>query len=191
MVLLDEPGEHELPQAALQTLKTLRASERVRMLGIGGSGEVMDAYVSTGAFDVLASPYHVTADWRIQSRLRQAREQDMAILGYDYFPSGIDTPRKIELPQVQKRGLFGLGRGRGDETPLKGMGTFAFLHRTPGWSAEQICLGYALVNPSVSSVMISANHDDRINDLAQVCERDLPPGLPAQIEMARVDNAAA
>lgn len=191
VALLDEPEEQELAQSTLQALKALRASERVRLLGVSGEGEVMDTYVSTGAFDVLATPFHVNSDWRILSRVRHARERDMAILGYGYFPDSLDTPKKAETVHAPKRGLFGLGRSRTPDTPLKGMGTFAFLHRTHGWTAEQICLGYALVDPSISSVMISATTDERVNDLAQVPERDLPPGLPAQIEMARVGTAAA
>ncbi|MDP3379631.1 MAG: aldo/keto reductase [Brevundimonas sp.] len=191
LALLDEPEEHELAQSTLHALKALRASERVRLLGVSGEGEVMDTYVSTGAFDVLATPFHVNSDWRIQSRIRHARERDMAILGYGYFPDSLDTPKKAETVHAPKRGLFGLGRTRTPDTPLKGMGTFAFLHRTPGWTAEQICLGYALVDPSISSVIISATTDERVNDLAQVPERDLPPGLPAQIEMARFGTAAA
>ncbi|MBB5661082.1 aldo/keto reductase [Brevundimonas halotolerans] len=191
VALLDEPEEQELAQSTLQALKALRASERVRLLGVSGEGEVMDTYVSTGAFDVLATPFHVNSDWRILSRVRHARERDMAILGYGYFPDSLDTPKKAETVHAPKRGLFGLGRSRTPDTPLKGMGTFAFLHRTHGWTAEQICLGYALVDPSISSVMISATTDERVKDLAQVPERDLPPGLPAQIEMARVGTAAA
>ena len=191
VALLDEPEEQELAQSTLQALKALRASERVRLLGVSGEGEVMDTYVSTGAFDVLATPFHVNSDWRILSRVRHARERDMAILGYGYFPDSLDTPKKAETVHAPKRGLFGLGRSRTPDTPLKGMGTFAFLHRTQGWTAEQICLGYALVDPSISSVMISATTDERVNDLAQVPERDLPPGLPAQIEMARFGTAAA
>lgn len=191
VALLDEPEEDELAQSTLHALKALRATERVRLLGVSGEGEVMDTYVSTGAFDVLATPFHVNSDWRIQSRVRHARERDMAILGYGYFPDSLDTPKKAETVHAPKRGLFGLGRARTPDTPLKGMGTFAFLHRTNGWTAEQICLGYALVDPSISSVMVSATTDERVNDLAQVPERDLPPGLPAQIEMARVGTAAA
>ena len=55
VALLEEPGEDELPQSSLNALKALRATERVRYLGVSGSGEVMDAYVSTGAFDVLGT----------------------------------------------------------------------------------------------------------------------------------------
>ena len=193
LAILDEPGDHELPQSTLNALKALRATERVRLLGISGDGGVMDTYVSTGAFDVLATPFHVNATWQIRSRLRAAREGDMAIFVYGYFPDSLNTAKKAASVHVEKkRGLFGLGGARTPkEGPLAHAGTFAFLHRTNHWSAEAICLAYALTDPSVSSVMIEASDIERLNTLTQVPDRDMPPGLAAQIEMARVAGAKA
>lgn len=192
MALLEEPAEPELPQSSLNALKALRATERLRYLGVSGDGEVMDAYVSTGAFDVLATPYHVNSDWRVRSRLRAAREQDMAILAYDYFPEALDTARKAAAAHKPKKGLFGLGSGgRSKKDPLAGVGTFAFLHQTPHWDAESICLAHVMADSSVSSVLIQARDAQRLNALAAIPERDMPPGLAAQIEMARVGTAAA
>lgn len=192
--LLEQPGEDELPQSTLVALKALRATERVRLLGVSGDGEVMDAYVSTGAFDVLVTPLHVNSPWQVRSRLRAAREQDMAIFAYGYFPESLDTAKKAEqIADEPKRGLFSFGKtkGRAKNDPLRGVGTFAFLHRTSNWSAEEICLAYVLTDPSISSVMIHADDIERLNALAAVPDRDLPPGLPAQIEMARVAAAKA
>jgi len=190
LALLEEPGEHELPQDSLTALKALRATERVRYLGVSGDGEVMDAYVSTGAFDVLATPFHVNVDWRVRSRMRAAREQDMVILAYDYFPEALNTEKKAATAhQPVKKGLFGFGAAKPDRSrddPLSGAGTFAFLHRTPNWTAEAICLAHAMTDPAVASVLIRADSEDRLAVLAAVPERDMPPGLSAQIEMARV-----
>ncbi len=186
VALMEEPGEDELPQTSLNALKALRATGRVRYLGISGEGEVMDAYVSTGAFDVLATPLHVDVDWRIRSRIRAARDQDMAILAYGYFPSALDTEKKAATLHQPKKSLFSFGAGRSKKTPLADVGTFAFLHRTPNWTAEAICLAHAMTDPAVSSVLVKAATIERMNALAAVPERDLPPGLSAQIEMARV-----
>ncbi len=193
LALLDQPADHELPQTTLNALKALRATGRVRLLGISGDGPVMDTYVSTGAFDVLATPFHVNAGWQIWSRLRAAREGDMAIFVYDYFPDSLNTAKKAATVHVEKkRGLFGLGGGPSPKGgPLAHAGTFAFLHRTNNWTAEAICLAYALTDPSVSSVMIEASDIERLNTLSQVPDRDMPPGLGAQIEMARVAGAKA
>ena len=191
LAILDEPGEAELPQTSLNALKALRATERVRLLGVSGDGPVMDVYVSTGAFDVLATPYQVNSPWQIRSRLRAARERDMAIYVYDYFPDSLNSDRKAATAHVEKKGLFGFGKAAPKKGPLADAGTFAFLHRTQGWSAEAICLAYALTDPSVSSVLIHARDAERLNMLALVPDRDMPPGLSAQIEMARISGASA
>ncbi len=191
--LLDQPMHDELPQSSLNALKALRATDRVRLLGIAGDGEVMDAYVSTGAFDVLVTPYHVNSSWQVRSRLRAAREQDMAIFAIGYFPESLDTARKAELAleEPKKKTLFSFGAsgGRSKSDPLRGAGTFAFLHRTANWTAEEICLAYVLTDPSISSAMIHAEDVERLNMLAAIPDRDMPPGLAAQIEMARVAGA--
>ncbi|MBB5746830.1 oxidoreductase [Brevundimonas variabilis] len=187
--ILQQPAEDELSQPSLNALKALRATERVKYLGIGGDDDVLDTYVSTGAFDVLVTPYHVNVDWRIQSRVRQAREQDMAILTYDYFPESLNTPSKAANIAKPKFGFFGLGQRR-NKNPLASVGTFAFLHETPNWSAEAICLAHAMTNPSICSVIINAADARRLDQLANIPERDMPPGLAAQIEMARVRTAA-
>jgi aryl-alcohol dehydrogenase-like predicted oxidoreductase len=194
--LLEQPAEDELPQSSLNALKALRATERVRLLGVSGGDDVMDAYVSTGAFDVLVTPLHVNSPWQVRSRVRAAREQDMAIFAYGYFPESLDTVKKAETIHqdgARKKSLFGFGGGggRAKNDPLRGAGTFRFLHTTPNWSAEDICLAYTLTDPSISSVMVHADDIDRLNALALVPDRDLPPGLSAQIEMARVAAAKA
>ena len=43
-----------------------------------------------------------------------------------------------------------------------------------------------LTDPSVSSVIVTPTDTDRLATLAAAPERDMPPGLAAQIEMARV-----
>lgn len=190
LAVLEEPGQHELPQSSLNALKALRATERVRLLGVSGDGEVMDTYVSTGAFDVLVTPYHVDSDWRVRSRIRTAREQDMAILAHGYFPDSISTLKKAASVNQPKRGLFSFGRGgRSGNDVLAGAGTFAFLHQTAGWDAESICLAHVMTDPAISSVLIKANDEARIESLASVPDRDMPPGLAAQIEMARIGAA--
>ncbi|WP_439472048.1 oxidoreductase [Brevundimonas sp.] len=193
LAVLDQPEDHELPQSSLNALKALRATQRIRLLGISGDGEVMDTYVSTGAFDVLFTPYHVNSPWQIRSRLRDARERDMAIFVYGYFPESLDTMKKTVTVQEEKKGFFGFGKsaGKTKAEPSAAPGAFAFLHQTNAWTAEAICLAYSLTDPAVASILIDAPDVERLNTLAQVPDRDLPPGLAAQIEMARVAGANA
>lgn len=192
VALLDQPGEDELPQSALQALKALRSAGHIKLIGVAGDGPVMDAYVSTGAFDVLVTPYHANSSWQVRARIRAAREQDMAILASGFFPDSLARPRKPEAAFApQKKGLFGLGGKTPAATEHDPAGSFAFLHHMPGWSAEQLCLAYTLTDPSMSSAVIDIDTPERLAALIDTPERDLPAGLAAQIEMARVRSAAA
>ena len=184
---LHEPAEHELPLSALNALKALRATGRIRMLGIAGEGAVMDAYVSTGAFDLLATPLGINADWRIRSRIRTAREMDMSIFAYDVYSDRRKRPADAPL---YKKGMFGFG-GQKRPADSRQKDAFGFLYRTPNWTAEAICLSYALSDPSISSVIVRATDVAHLGVLAATPERDLPPGIAAQIEMARVTASAA
>ncbi|MNV21711.1 Aldo/keto reductase family protein [compost metagenome] len=191
VAVLDEPADDELPQASLIALKALRKAGHVKLLGVSGDSPVMDIYVSTGAFDVLYTPFHVNVEWRIRSRMRAARERDMAIFTYDYYPESLSTERKAAgAGTPKKKGLFGFG-AKPVEQGLANAGSFAFLHQTPNWNAESICLAFILTDPAVASVMVDAINPERMEALAVVPERDLPPGLSAQIEMARVGSAVA
>lgn len=192
VVVLDEPADDELPQASLIVLKAQRKAGHVRLLGVSGDAPVMDVYVSTGAFDVLYTPFHANVEWRIRSRMRAARERDMAIFTYDYFPESLSTERKAAGAGAapKKKGLFGFG-AKPVEQGLANAGSFAFLHQTPNWKAEEICLAFTLTDPAIASVIVEAINPERMEALAAVPERDLPPGLSAQIEMARVGSAVA
>ncbi|GLK48217.1 hypothetical protein GCM10017620_11900 [Brevundimonas intermedia] len=189
VAVLHEPGEHELPQSSLNALKALRATGRIKLLGVAGGGDVMDTYVSTGAFDVLLTPFDINADWKLRNRVRAAREQDMAVFAYDYFTDRRSKPRGSQA--AAKKGLFGLGGAPKRPPQSRQADAFGFLYRTPNWPAEAICLSYVLTDPTISSVIIRANDTERLEMLAATPERDLPPGLAAQIEMGRVTASAA
>ena len=181
-VILDDPHSEELTPYALETLRGIRQSGRARMLGAGGEDDAIDAYISTGAFDLLRTPFSLTSGWKERLRLKAAMEHDMGVIGFGYHPQGL-----IQAPAAAPRpSLFSGNRAN----PLEGMGGYAFLHDTSNWKAEALCLAYALTEPSLASVQISVDSIDQLEALAAVSERDLPPGLGAQIEMARFGASA-
>jgi aryl-alcohol dehydrogenase-like predicted oxidoreductase len=183
LVLLDEPAEDEFPTAALTALKTLRTEGRISQIGVGGANDAMDVYLATNAFDAMATPYHLRAGWQERHRLKMAGRADLGVLAYDYFPEAFRAAGTT--PTVpRKRGLFGVLSGAPEPHPLSGAGTYAFLHETPQWTAEELCLAYAQMEPNIASVMIRAADSERLAALAAVPDRDLPPGLAAQVEMA-------
>jgi aryl-alcohol dehydrogenase-like predicted oxidoreductase len=183
LVVLDDPGVDELPRASLEALKGLRATGRVSLLGVAGENDAMDAYISTNSFDVLVTPYHLRCGWKERNRLKAAVQLDMGVMAYGWYPEEFTTLKKTEEASgVRKKGWFG---GRASNEPLSGMGTYQFLYDTKNWTAEEICLSYCLTEPAVATVLLDTDNPEHLAALAEVPDRDMPPGLAAQVEMAR------
>ena len=180
-VILDDPHSEELPSDALQALKDIRAAGQTRMLGVAGEDDAIDAYITSGAFDILATPFNLASGWKQRLRLKAAIERNMGVIGYDHQPAHL---RGAHAPAT-KPSIWG-----GRPKTLVGMGTYAFLDNTSGWKAEELCLAYALTEPCLATIQVVADRPERLSSLAEVAERDLPPGVGAQIEMARFGPSA-
>jgi aryl-alcohol dehydrogenase-like predicted oxidoreductase len=187
VVVLDEPAEQELTLSSLNTLKALRSSGQVRMLGIKGDAPVTDTYISTGAFDALYTPYSVNTHARIHTRMREAQRRDLAVFIYDYDREvRLYAKQAANIPPPKKKTLMNWLGLTPEEQPQTVATSFDFMHNTPGWQAHELCLNLVLTNPTVSSALISVEHPSDIEGLAKALERHLPAGIAAQIEMARV-----
>ena len=191
LCLLDDPGEDELPADSLAILKALRTAGRTKLIGVRGQGTVLDDYISTGTFDVLAMPYSLAAGWMDRHRLKAAARRDMAVFGYDFWPESFREPQRKIVQDGLKRTLWGKLKPSDYVSPLTGAGTYAFLHETPGWTAEDICLAYALTEPAIASLQIPTESADRLADLANISEREMPNGVASRIEMARFTGQKA
>jgi aryl-alcohol dehydrogenase-like predicted oxidoreductase len=149
----------------------------VRRLAVAGPGDLLTEHVEDPLFDALVMPFGLQSGWRDRNLVRTALERQMGVMSYDPCPAGLTQQAKEDKKQT-RGGWF----KRAD--PLAAAGSHAFLQSTPGWSAEQICLAYALTEPAVTTVQMPALTLDHLNDLAEVPERNLPAQVAAQIEMA-------
>ncbi len=178
LVLINDPQTPEPPAAATAALRTLREGRAIRGLGVASRGDVDPGLMASGLVTALSSPFNLSSGWAERNRVRAAVRQDLAVIGEDFWPQSLrETGAK---PLFQKPSLW---RRRSD--PLADVGGYDFLTSTPGWDAEEICLGYALTEPSLATVRITADTPAEVERLAAVVERDLPNGVCAQIEMAR------
>jgi aryl-alcohol dehydrogenase-like predicted oxidoreductase len=182
VVLLDDPAEDALSPEALAALKAERARGSVRMIGVAGLDPAIDFYIATGAFDVLAMPFGVMSGWLDRRRIRDAIDREMAVMGTAFVPEGL--ARQVAEAQP-KPGLL----RRKWSNPLAGVGTYAFLDTTPGWTMEEICLAYALTEPSLATMQVTSDRVRQLEALASVAERDLPAGVSTRIEMARFSES--
>ena len=125
---------------------------------------------------VFALIFNLASGLADRQRLREAERRGLAVFGEDFWPQTLrDAGQTLPRPSLWRR--------RTD--PLAGIGGYDFLHGTPDWSAEAICLAYALTEPAVTSVCVSVDAPADLPRLAAVVDRDLPDSLRAQIELAR------
>ena len=185
LVLLDDPGVDELSPRALEAVRAERDGGRVKGVGVSGDNEAMDAYISARAFDVLSTPYNLLSGWKERNRLKTAAAGNMPVLGYRFMPPDLDarerhaaavaTPTKLSLFKPSAPAISAALA----KTP------YAFLDEVNGWTAQEICLGFALTEPGLASILLSPRTLEEVESLTAVPDRDMPTYIAAQIEMAR------
>ena len=143
-----------------------------------GDGDGLEACIASGWFNCLATPYNVLSGWRERHRLKTASTRGMSIVGYDAYPASLAEAAKG--PKLVRSSIW-----RRASDPQSGAGAYSFMGKTDGWTPQEICVAYALTEPSLSTVQVDAADPKRLAALAAVPERDLPSQVPAQIEMAR------
>ena len=162
-------------QAAMQVLKDERRAHRI---GVVGDGDLLAAHIEAGGFDSIVAPFNLLSGWRERHLIRQALETQLGVIACDPYPAAVD--QLVETAQAKaKPGWFKRA------SPLAGAGSYAFLGKTPGWTAEQICLAYALTEPALATVQVEVEDRRHLAELASVADRELPSAVSAQIEMAR------
>lgn len=177
LMVVENPAVN-LASDGLEQLKALRQARLTRMLGISGDDDSIDPFIISGAFEALCTGYNLASGWKERNRLKLASQYDMAVIGHEAWPMELREPKAGLLPKL---GLFG-GKKPVETT---NNGGYRFLEETPTWTPEEICLAYALTEPSLSTVQVVIERMEDIERLAQVPERDLPTAVAAQIEMAR------
>jgi aryl-alcohol dehydrogenase-like predicted oxidoreductase len=168
---LVEEDAGEGPPEALQALK---AEGLVRRIGLRAGADALEACLGRGGPELVATPYGLASGWRERRLLREASEAGMAVFATSSYPRSVRTLAEAAGKIVPTR-----------KNPLAGVGAYGFLHRTHGWTGEEIALAYALCEPALASVLVRPSSTQHLERLAEVVDRDLPPGLAAQIEMAR------
>lgn len=184
-VMLGAPDSDPPTDEAIAVLDAARGRGRARMLGVAGEGAETMRHVEGGAFDVLALRYNVHAENDTRNRIKRAAAHGMAVVGYDRYPSRQAEPAS----QAPAGGGFDLGRLLGfKRSHAASPSPYAFLNETPGWTAEEISLAYALTEPTLATIQVDARSPAHMQKLAAAVDRQLPTGMSAQIEMARFSD---
>ena len=180
-VIVQDP--HRLTEDGWRALAAVRDAGRARLIGVAGEG--VGEALARREPDLLATVYHLSSAWGDRNRMAEAAAAKRTVIGEGYHP----TFEAVAAggAAAAKRGLFGLFQ---KPAPIEKVNGYEFLRRTPNWAADEICLAFALTEPSLASVVLDAATPEDVERLATVTERELPTGLSAQIEMARFAVAA-
>lgn len=176
LLVIPDPAAN-LPADGMEQLYALKQGRLTRMLGVSSDDDSVDPFIVSGAFDALCTGYNLASGWKERNRLKLASTHDLAVIGHDAYPAALRAPPTL----LQKVGLFG---GKKKAVDQIGNG-YRFLDETPTWTAEEICLAYALTEPALSTVQVTVERLEELDRLAELPERDLPTAVAAQIEMAR------
>ena len=169
-----------LSSARVAQLEALRASRAVTLLGATADGATAPALFASLDLDVLAVRYNIASGWAERNLLKTAAQRAMTVIGYDHHV-GPGEPRMTPVVRGLSR-LFGA-------RPAPEQEVYGFLDHCPGWTPQQITLGYALTEPGLASILVEADGPEVLQGLADAMERELPAGVAAQIEMARFNPA--
>ena len=179
-VIVQDP--RRLTEDGWGALAAVRDAHRARLIGVAGEG--LDAALKRPEPDLLVSPYHLSSGWADRNRMALATSAKRTVIGEGYHPTFAAAAAGRAAP---RRGLFGLFQ---KPAPIEKVDGYGFLRRTPNWAADEICLAFALTEPSLASIVLDTATPEDVERLAAVTERELPTGLSAQIEMARFAVAA-
>ena len=180
-VVVQDP--QRLTEDGWRALAAVREAGRTRLVGVAGDG--LSAALARPEPDLLLCVHHLGSSWADRNRMTEAAAARRTVIGEGYHPTLASAPG-VEAAAA-RRGLFGLFQRPAAIEKLDG---YAFLSRTPGWTADEICLAHALQEPTLASVVLDASTPEDVERMAAVTERELPTGLSAQIEMARFAQAA-
>lgn len=168
--------------SALPAAQAFKGVRQARLMGIQGEDRTADHLMETGEFQAVTASYNLTSGWLERNRLKQAGTLNLAVIAHNFWPETVHPTKPTLIP----KGLF---RKKSRE-PLAGRGSYRFLEDTRGWTAEELCLGFALTEPGLSTIQFESDTIERIERMAQITDASLPTGVSAQIEMARFSNEA-
>jgi aryl-alcohol dehydrogenase-like predicted oxidoreductase len=167
----------------LGDLLLMRETGLTKRLAVIGDGELLADDVEAGHFDAIVTAFSMRSNWRDRNLLRVALERQMGVIAIDPFPAELASLAAVATSETKPKWYK-------KPKPLAGTGTYAFLEKTRGWTAHQLCLAYALTEPAVATVMLELDDPKTLAELASTSDRDLPSTVSAQIEMARFSEGA-
>ena len=162
----------------LDQIEALKAARLVRMAGLASDSDAADQATTQPGFDLLSATYNIRSGWPERNRIKAAATHGLTVVGRNFH---ID-PAKAAKAEAAPKGLGRLFKKASPEIQR----AYDFLNRTPGWTAEQISLTYALTEPTLATVRVETASAPLLEQLVGAVERQLPSSVATHIEVAHV-----
>src|SRR5215212_1241750 len=146
--------------AAMETLERLRASGRIRAIGVSNfTAEEMRAAGQYGQIDVLQPPYNMF--WRFVEgdQLPYCREHGIGIMAYSGLAQGLltgDLSMETVFPEGDKRPTTVLFQPGTYERCLEAVEALRPIAERAGLSVPQLAISWLLARPGVSTALVGA-----------------------------------
>jgi aryl-alcohol dehydrogenase-like predicted oxidoreductase len=166
----------------LRQIESMKSARRLRLAGVAADGEGADQALAAPGLDLLGATYNVSSGWPERNRIKSAAARGMTIVGRNYH---IDPARPTKVESAK-----GLAKLFKKAPPPQVQRAYDFMNATPGWTAEQIGLVYALAEPALATVRVETASIPLLGELSEAVDRVLPSHVATQIELARVASLA-
>lgn len=164
------------PEGPVESLLRLQREGVVQYLGVaGGPIDLMRRYAATGAFQVVLTHNRYTlVDRSAEPLLEDARRSGIGVLNAAVYGGGILAKGPAEQPKYAYRAAEAdlLGRIRRMDD----------LCREAGISLKAAALQFSLRDPRIASTVVGISRPERVDDLVQLAEVEIPESLWAQLE---------
>lgn len=171
--------QHRWPHPGLLTiLKEAKASGRIGRVGVLAADQDIAKMPPIIDFDARLCAYSILTtaqDWR-QHLGPSTRKQ--SIFATDWFEPELAVQRTAPAPDT-----FSFDYRRSLSTPPPQ--PYDFLHEEPDWTFEQLLLGYALAEPTVTSVIVEPSSTAHLQTLLIAADQEIPDAVLAKLDLLR------
>lgn len=188
LLQLHGPAISELSDELLNMLRGLKASGRVRALGLNSFDPVLIAHaLGEPAFDVVMVDYNVLRPER-EPLIAEAAAAGKGVLAGMPLAMGHTGLKIASLKGPQDLWYAARGLVRHRQEVAKGA-RFRFLHHLPGMTGSQAALAYVLANPDVASAVVGTTRVAHLLEDVAASGLTLAPKVWDQIRRAQTSQA--
>lgn len=184
LLQLHGPAAHELDDAMLAALESLKARGIARAVGLNSfDPAVVEHAIGLSTIDVVMVDYNVLRPER-EPLIARAAAAGKGVLAGMPLAMGHTRPLLGRLKGPQDVWYLARALAKHRDELARGR-RFRFLHRLPDVTGSQAALGYVLANPNVSAAVFGATRIEHLRENLATSGRPLSDAVMARVRAAQ------